>query len=82
VPYPPKSHKVNRDLEFEWLLSLSSRLQTSQRLRPTEIHGIQRPKEFPTLSTRTTLGENAGGHSITDRKYSNGEPRKRVSRFP
>jgi len=82
VPSQLKSQKFDRDQEFESLLCHASRLQTSQRLRPTEIHGIQRPKEFPTLSSRRTLGENAGGRSITDRKYRNGEPRKRGSSFP
>jgi hypothetical protein len=77
-----KSHKVNHDVEIEWLLCLASRLQASQRLRPTEIRGIQRPGEFPTLSTRGTLGENARGHSITGRRYRKSEPRKRVSLFP
>jgi hypothetical protein len=82
VPSLLKSHKVNHDLEFEWLLCPASGLQASQRLRPAEIRGIQRAGEFPTLSTRGTLGENARGHSITDRRYRNGEPRKRASLFP
>jgi hypothetical protein len=79
---PLNLEKVGYDLEFERLLSLASRLQISQHLRPAEIRGIQRPGEFHTLSTRRTLGENATGHSITVRRYRNGKLRKRVSLSP
>jgi hypothetical protein len=67
VPPPLKLAKIGYNVEFEWLLSLASRLQISQHLRPAEIRGIQRPGEIHTLSTRRTLGENARGHSITDK---------------
>lgn len=82
MPPPLKLDKIGYNVDFEWLLSLASRLQISQHLRPAEIRGIQRPGEFHTLSTRRTLGENARGHSITVRRYRNGKLRKRVSHFP
>jgi hypothetical protein len=53
--------KIDHDMELEWLLCLASRFQTYERLRPTEIGGIQRSKEFPTLTTSSPLGENPRG---------------------
>jgi hypothetical protein len=78
VSYQPKSNKANHDLEFEWLLCVASRFQTSQRLRPTKIRGIKSLAEFPTLTTRGSLGETARGHSILDRRYRNNEAKKRA----
>jgi hypothetical protein len=40
VPSQLNPDKLDHDLEFEWLLCLSSRLQTAQRLRPTEVGGL------------------------------------------
>ena len=68
--------KLDHDLEFEWLLCLASRLQTAQRLRPTEVGGLQSPEEFPALTTSRSLGENTRGHSILDKTYRNHEARK------
>jgi hypothetical protein len=53
--------KIDHDMELEWLLCLASRFQTYQRLRPTEIGGMQRSKEFPTSTTSSSLGENPRG---------------------
>jgi len=75
VPSLLKSHKINDDLEFESLLCLASRLQPSQRLRPTKVGGIQRPEEFPALTTSRSLGENPRGYSILDKKYRNHKDR-------
>jgi hypothetical protein len=52
VPSPLTLEKIDHDMEFEWLLCLASRLQTYQRLRPTEIGGIQKSEEFPALTTQ------------------------------
>jgi hypothetical protein len=72
---PPllKSDKLDHDMEFEWLLCLASRRQTSQRLRSTEVGGIQRPEEFPAL----TFHREPERALILDRKYPNHEARKR-----
>jgi hypothetical protein len=77
VPSLLKPDKLDHDLEFEWLLCLSSRLQTAQRLRPTEVGGLQSPGEFPALTTSRSLGENPRAHSILDKKYRNHEARMR-----
>jgi hypothetical protein len=68
--------KIDHDLEFEWLLCLTSRLQSSQRLLPMKVGGIQRPEEFPALTTSRSLGENTRGHSILNKKYRNHEARR------
>jgi hypothetical protein len=71
VPPPVTLEKVGHDLKFEGLPYLAGRLQTSQRLRPTEIGGIQRPEEFPALAASGSLGGNRRGHSILDGMYRN-----------
>jgi hypothetical protein len=76
MPSRVKSCKIDDGLEFEWLLCVASGLQASQRLRPTEVGGIQRPEEFPALTTSRFLGQNPRGHSILDKKYPNHQARK------
>jgi len=76
VPSLLKPDKINHELEFEWLLCLASRLQTTQRLRPTEVGGLQKPEEFPALTTSRSLGENPRARSILDKKYRNHEAKK------
>ena len=76
MPLQLKPDKIDHDLEFEWLLCLASRLQSSQILRPTKVGWIQRPKELPALTTRRFLGENPRAHSILDKKYRNREARR------
>jgi hypothetical protein len=68
--------KMDHDLEFEWLLCLASRLQSSQLLRPTKVGWIQRPKELPALTTSRSLGENPRAHSSLDKKCRNHEARR------
>jgi hypothetical protein len=58
VPSLLKSDKIDHDLEFERLLCFASKLQISKRLQPTGGGGLQRPEEFPTLTTSRSLGEN------------------------
>jgi hypothetical protein len=82
VPYQPKSKKANHDLEFEWLLSLASRLQTAQRLRPAEIRGIKRPGEFPILTRIRSLEAGPRGYAILNRRYANHKATKRASLSP
>jgi hypothetical protein len=79
MPSPLNPDKIDHDLEFEWLLCLSSRLQSSQRLLPMKVGGIRRPEEFPALTTGRSLGENTGGHSILNKKYRNHEARRGAS---
>jgi hypothetical protein len=71
VPSQLNPDKLDHDLEFEWLHCLASRLQTAQRLRPTEVGGLQSPEEFPALTTSRSLGENPMAHSIFDKEYRN-----------
>ena len=66
MPSLPKLDKIDRHLEFEWLLCLANRLQ---RVRHTEDGGIQRPEEFPALTTSSSLGDNPRRHSILDGKH-------------
>jgi hypothetical protein len=68
--------KMDHDLEFEWLLCLASRLQSSQLLRPTKVGWIQRHKELPALTTSRSLGENPSARSSLDKKYRNPEARR------
>jgi hypothetical protein len=82
VPYQPKPNKVNHDLEFEWLLCLASRLQTSQRLRPAEIRAIKRPGEFPIPTMTRSLEANPRGYTILNRRYANHKARKPASLSP
>jgi hypothetical protein len=82
VPYQPKSNRANYDSEFEWLLCLASRLQTSQRLRPAEIRGIKRPGEFPILTRSRSLDANPRGYTILNRRYANHKATKRASLSP
>jgi hypothetical protein len=77
-----KSNKIDCDLEFEWLPCVASRFQTSQRLRPTEIRGLQRLAEFPKLTTSRSPGENPRGYSILNKWYRNHEAKKRASLSP
>ena len=79
MPSQLNPDKLDHDLEFEWLLCLSSRLQTAQRLRPMEVGGLQSPEEFPALMTSRSLGENPRAHSILDKTYRNHEARRGVS---
>ncbi len=76
MPLQLKPDKIDHDLEFEWLLCLASRLQSSQLLRPTKVGWIQRPKELPVLTTSRSLGENPRAHSSLDKKYRNHEARR------
>ena len=76
MPSQLNPDKLDHDLEFEWLLCLSSRLQTVQRLRPMEVGGLQSPEEFPALATTRSLGENPRAHSILGKTYRNHEARK------
>jgi hypothetical protein len=82
VPYQPKSNKANLDLDFEWLLCLASRLQTSQRLRPAEIRGIKRPGEFPISTMTRSLKANPRVYAILNRRYANHKATKRASLSP
>jgi hypothetical protein len=82
VPYQVKSKKVNHDVEFEWLLCLASRLQTSQRPRPAEIRGIKKPGEFPILTMTRSLVANPRGLAILDRRHANHKATKRTSLSP
>ena len=74
--------KMDHDLEFEWLLCLASRLQSSQLLRPTGVGGIERPEEFLALTTSRLLGETPRAHSILEKKYRNHEAKKGASVSP
>ena len=82
MPSQLNPDKLDHDLEFEWLLCLASRLETSQRLRPTDVGGLQRPEKFPALTTSRSLGVNPRGYSILDKKYRNHEARKRGVSVP
>jgi hypothetical protein len=79
VPSQLNPDKLDHNLEFEWLLCLSSRLQTAQRLRPTEVGGLQSSEKFPARTTSRSLGENPRAHSILDKTYRNHEARRGVS---
>jgi hypothetical protein len=82
VPYQPKSKKANHDLEFEWLLCLASILQTSQRLRPAEIRGTKRRREFPIATMTGSLEAKPRGYAIVNRMYANHKATKRASPSP
>jgi hypothetical protein len=82
VPYQPKSNRANYDSEFEWLLCLASRLQTSQRLRPAEIRGIKKPGELPMRTMTRSLEANPRGYAILNGRYANHKATKRASLPP
>jgi hypothetical protein len=82
MPYQPKSKKANHDLEFEWLLFLASRLQTSQRLRPAEIRGIKKPEGLPIRTMTRSLEAKPRGYAIFDRRYANHKATKAASLPP
>jgi len=79
MPFQLTPDKIDHDLEFEWLLCLSSRLQSSQLLRPTKVGWIQRHKELPALTTSRSLGENPSARSSLDKKYRNHEAKRGAS---
>jgi hypothetical protein len=82
MPALLKQDKLDHDLEFEWLLCLASRLQSSQRLRPAKAGGIRRPEELPALTTSRSAGENPRAHSILNKKYRSHETKKGASVSP
>jgi len=82
MPTQLKPDNIVRDLEFESMLRLASRLQTSHRPRPTETATIQRPEGFSTLTSSSALEENLRGRSIWNGKYRDNKVRKLVCLYP
>jgi hypothetical protein len=52
VSSQPKSHMIEIDLEFEWLLCLASMLQASQRQHLNKAFEAKRPLRFPRTKNR------------------------------
>jgi hypothetical protein len=71
-----KSDKIDHNLEFEWLLCLANRFQTSQCLRPTEVRGIRRPEEFPHINDQQFFGRESEGAVNVERKESRPQSQK------